>query len=187
MVAVMNDGAKSDDRFSAWCMPWAHWARGRQIVRIAALLAAAAIVLPSPAVAQKVRITGLADVNFGTLTNLGADALRSQNVCLFSQGVSGGYNVRANGSGAGGAFTLANGGSSLVYEVQWNQSSGQSSGTTVAANSTLSGLTSIATQQTCNSGPPTTASLIILLRSAALSSATAGAYSGTLTLIVAPE
>lgn len=187
MVAVNTGGAKSDDRISAWPVQWARQARGRQMVRTAALLAAALIVVPSPAAAQKVRITGLTDVNFGTLTNLSSDALQSQSVCLFSQGVSGGYNVRANGSGTGGAFTLGNGGNSLAYEVQWNQSSGQSSGTTLAANSTLSGLTSSATQQTCNSGPPNSASLIILLRSAALSSVTAGAYGGTLTLVVAPE
>jgi hypothetical protein len=46
---------------------------------------------------------------------------------------------------------------------------------------------STASHQTCSTGPASSASLIILLRSAALSSARAGSYNGTLTLVVGPE
>jgi hypothetical protein len=46
---------------------------------------------------------------------------------------------------------------------------------------------STATQQTCNSGPATSASLVVILRTAALSSAAAGSYSGSLTLVIGPE
>jgi hypothetical protein len=44
-----------------------------------------------------------------------------------------------------------------------------------------------AKQQTCNSGPATSASLIVIIRSAALTSADAGFYSGDLTLVIGPE
>jgi hypothetical protein len=150
--------------------------------------AAAALTLASPALAANtVRITGLSDIAFGIITNLGSDTVRSQNVCIFSGTGTSGYNVRATGSGTGSAFTLANGGKTLAYETQWNSSSGQTSGTTLSSNVTRTGLTSTATNPNCASGPPTSASLIVVVRSAAASSATAGTYSGTLTLVFAPE
>ena len=148
---------------------------------------AAAVLAASSAEAQKVRLTGLTDVDFGTVTNLGVDAVRSQSVCLFSGSATNGYNITATGSGAANAFTLANGSNTLSYDVQWNAAAGQSSGTLLSPNVALTGLISPASQQTCNSGPPTSASLIVALRSADLSSAIAGAYGGSLTLIVAPE
>lgn len=187
MVAVMIDGAKSHDR-NPLRRPIA--GRGvcrRLIMRLAALLAAASAVFAAPASAQKVRIDGLIDVNFGTIANLTADSRQSQSICVFSQTANGGYNIRAFGSGTGGAFTLASGGNSLAYEVQWSATSGQTAGTMLTANTTLTGLTSAATHQVCNNGPPTTASLIVVLRAADLTGAIAGAYSGTLTLVVAPE
>jgi hypothetical protein len=75
----------------------------------------------------------------------------------------------------------------MSYEVQWSNSSAQGSGTQLASNVPLTGQVSGATHQTCSNGPATTASLIILLRSNVLSSATAGAYNGTLTLVVGAE
>jgi hypothetical protein len=57
----------------------------------------------------------------------------------------------------------------------------------LSPNVPLTGQTSTATQQTCNSGPATSASLIVVLRSTALSSATAGTYNGAVTLLVGPE
>jgi hypothetical protein len=183
MVAVIHDGAKSLVRATDRQSLPVRSGRGRLIVRLLALLAAVAALCPAPAAAQRARIQNLSDVNFGTLTNLTVDASRNQDICVFSQ--INGYNVRASGDGTGGAFTLNSGGNALAYEVQWNSSAGQTSGTMLTANTTLSGLTSTANNQGCNQG--LTASLIVVLRSGALSSATAGTYSGTLTLVVAPE
>lgn len=145
--------------------------------------------LPSQGVAQSnnVRITKLSDVSFGTVSNLEADAVLGQSVCVFANTPSNGYWVTASGSGAGGAFTLASALGTMGYEVQWSQMSGQSSGVQLFPNAPLTGQTTSARHQTCNSGPPTTASLVIALRAAALSSATAGSYSGTLTLVIGPE
>lgn len=137
--------------------------------------------------ANRVRITGLTDLNFGTVTNLGADAVRTDNVCVFSNSALRRYRITGTGSGAGGAFSLLSGSGSLAYEVQWNQLSGQASGTQLFAGVPLTGQTSTATQQRCVSGPSSSGSLIVVLRSSALQSAAAGGYSGVLTLVVGPE
>lgn len=152
---------------------------------LALLLGAAAH--SAPASAQKVRITNLTDVDFGLIANLQAESRRSQSVCLYSNSAGGAYSVMASGSGPGGSFALANGASSLAYDVEWSPLSGQSSGTVLAANGALTGQTSAATHQFCNSGPPTSASLIIVLRAAELSKAQEGSYSGSLTLLIAAE
>lgn len=151
-------------------------------------LALAAMVWSSAAPAgNNVRITGLSDVAFGTLANLSSDAVRSQNVCVFSNSPTNGYNIQATGSGSGGGFILASGGRTLAYEVQWAQLSGQTTGTQLSPNVSLTGQVSAATQPSCNSGPASSASLIVILRAGQLSTAAAGSYSGTLTLLVAPE
>lgn len=151
------------------------------------LAAAAALSSAPAAAADKARLTNLTDVAFGMVANLSADAVRAESVCLYSTSSTNGYHVTATGTGAGGAFELSSGTSALAFDVGWNSAPGQSSGTLLTPNVPLTGQFSTATQQTCNSGPATTASLIIILRSGALSSAMAGDYSGTLTLVVAPE
>jgi len=142
---------------------------------------------PADAASNKVRITSLSDVAFGTVANLSSDAVQSQSLCLYADTATNGYNVRAFGSGGAGAFTLTSGSNTLPFEVQWSPSSGQSSGVQLSPNVALSGQVSAATQQTCNSGPATSASLVVILRTAALSSAAAGSYSGSLTLVIGPE
>lgn len=143
--------------------------------------------IPCPALAKNKdsRITKLTDVNFGTIGNLGIDAVQSQSVCVFVQGPMKPYTVTASGTGSGAAFTLASGARTLAYDVQWNGATGQMSGTQLTPNVPASGFNATATNETCATGPASDASLIVILRAAALSSATAGAYSGTLTLVVA--
>ena len=153
-----------------------------------AALCACAIALcgsPASAASNNVRITGLTDVAFGSLT--GVDVVRAQNLCAYSSTATQGYRVTATGSGSAGAFTLANGGSALAYEVQWSSASGQTSGANLAPSIALTGQASAATQQQCNSGPATTASLILIVRGTAAAAASGGSYSGTLTLILGPE
>lgn len=157
----------------------------RLTLPIAVLLAA--FFSPQPAAAQKVRISDLSDVNFGLIANLQTDARRSQNVCVFSQSAGGRYSITATGSGSGSSFALTNGANSLAYEVEWNDQSGQTSGTSLVPAVAVTGRVSAATQQTCNSGPPSTASLIVILRSSSLTQAREGNYSGSLTLVVAAE
>ena len=136
---------------------------------------------------NNVRITSLSDIAFGTVSNLSADAIQSESLCLYANTATNGYNVRAFGSGGAGAFTMASGADTLPFEVQWSPSAGQSSGVQLTPNVALGGQVTSATQQTCNSGPATSASLVVILRTAALSSAAAGSYSGSLTLVIGPE
>ena len=147
----------------------------------------AATLGASPAPAQRVRITNLSDINFGTITNLQADSRRSQNVCLYSSSTAGRYSVLASGSGSGAGFALSNGPNALPYEVEWSDQSGQSSGANLSPNAALTGQSSTATHQFCNSGPQTSASLTVIFRAADLSQAREGNYNGALTLLVAAE
>lgn len=157
------------------------------ILGLLGLLAAMLGSAPAYAQSNNVRITKLSDVVFGSVADLSVDAISSQSICVYAHSTNNGYQVTASGSGTGSSFVLTSGASSLAYDVLWNQSAGQNSGTQLSPNVTLSGQTSSAMQQTCNTGPATTASLILVLRSSALSSARAGSYSGTLTLLVGPE
>ena len=157
--------------------------------RVAAI-AAAMLALPAPAHAASsntVQITKLSDIGIGVIANLATDTTRPENVCIFSGRPRSGYNVQAQGSGASNAFTLASGTKTLAYEVQWAQTSGASSGTGLSSGVPLTGLTSTATDATCSSGPATAATLFVVVRSTAASSATAGDYTGTLTLVFGYE
>lgn len=181
-AAIFSANANSgrDERRTARVM--------RAGARCAAMVCALALcAAPAPAASSKVRITSLSDVSFGTLANLNVDAVMSQNVCLYSDTATAGYNVTASGTGSSGSFALSSATSSLPYDVQWSSSSGQTTGTPLTANVPLTGQVSSATQQTCNTGAASSASLIVILRSRALSSADAGAYTGTLTLLFGPE
>ena len=141
----------------------------------------------SPALADKVRITKLSDVNFGTVGSLQTDARQSQSVCVYSNGQTATYSVAASGSGPGSAFTLSNGPYLLSYDLEWSSLAGQTSGNALAPNVALSGQTSAATNQQCSSGPSASASLTLVLRGTNLSAAREGAYSGSLTLIIGAE
>lgn len=152
------------------------------------IVLAGACGLPAgPAAAQRVRLTKLGDVTFGAVSTTASDLSNAQSVCVYVQSLSGRYNVRATGSGAAGAFTLAGSGAPMPYEVQWNGSANQTSGTALVAGQALTGLTAVAVDETCTLLIASTASLVVLLRAAALGQATAGSYTGTLTLIVAAE
>lgn len=139
--------------------------------------------------AATVRITGLSDVSLLSLNPM-ANASSAQNICVYSNSATKGYGVTGTGSGTGSAFTLSAGGSVpvLPYSVQWSASSGQTSGTTLTHSVPLTGLTTTATTQQCTGGPATTASLIVLLATSDLQTASQGlTYTGVLTLVVAAE
>jgi hypothetical protein len=136
----------------------------------------------------RVRISGLSDVTFSSV-DPSADATDAQNVCVWSNTSTRGYSITATGSGAGGAFTLASGALPAVpYAVEWAPSSGQASGTGLAAATALTGQTSTAINSDCSAGPAASASLVVSIGSSTLQSMSAGVtYNGTLTLVVAPE
>jgi len=158
------------------------------ILRFAARVTAVlALIGSAPGHAQQVRITGLTDVAFGAISNFGSDLTNAQNVCAHSTAVGSRYSVTASGSGAGGALSLQAGSANLAYEVQWSASSGQTTGVNLVANVAQGGFTGNGFTSNCLGGYFDTASLIMILRGAAVSAATAGAYTGTLTLLFAPN
>lgn len=149
--------------------------------------AALALTLPVQAQAQSVRISGMSDVNFGQVANFLNDQSLSQTVCLFSSSLNGGYTVTATGSGAGGAFALGAGGNQLPIEVQWAGSANQISGQNLQPGVPLPSNTANAVLSGCFLGLLRSASLIVVLRASETSKARAGAYTGSVSLMVAPN
>lgn len=138
-------------------------------------------------VPSRVRLSKLTDVSLLN-QDPGSDAVANQNVCVWSNTATSGYSITATGNGAGNAFTLASGTNTVPYSVEWAGVSGQNSGSALATGVASTGYTSVATQQLCNAGPSASASLIVKITSADLSTMSAGqSYTGTLTLLVAPE
>jgi hypothetical protein len=141
----------------------------------------------SASVTSRVRLSGLSDV---ALTNVdpSVDASNAQNVCVWSNTSTKGYNITATGSGTGSAFSLNNGALTVPYSVEWAGSSGQTAGAALAAGTALTGLTSSATNANCASGPAASASLIVKVAAPNLQTMQASTnYTGTLTMVVAPE
>lgn len=139
-------------------------------------------------VPARVRISGLTDVDL-TNSDPSVNAAVAQNVCVWSNTATRGYRVTATGSGAASAFTLANGALPVVpYSVEWSGTTGQTTGTSLTTGTALVGQTSAATAQDCSSGPVSSASLIVRVGSSALQAMPAATtFTGTLTLVVAPE
>lgn len=139
-------------------------------------------------VPNRAQLTALSDISF-TNADPSTAATNSQSVCAWSNTATKGYSITATGSGTGGAFTLASGALTPVpYSVQWNQSTGQSSGTSLTTATALGSLVSTATKPTCNSGPSTTSSLIVTIGASDLQDMVAAtSYTGTLTLLMTPQ
>lgn len=139
-------------------------------------------------VPARVRISGLTDVDL-TNSDPSVDAQVAQDICVWSNTATRGYRVTATGSGSANAFTLANGALPVVpYAVEWAGTSGQTTGASLTTGTPLTGLTSSATNSSCASGPASSASLIVKIGSPDLQAMPATTnFTGTLTLVVAPE
>jgi hypothetical protein len=150
------------------------------------VIGVAACSSPAHAASDKADLTALVDLPFGLIGSF-TDQSLSESVCAFASSSIDLYSVYAAGDGSGGAFTLTNGSAQLPYEVLWADAPSQTGGTALGAGSTVGNFASTTQQHTCNSGPRTTASLTVVIRSAALNAAMAGDYSGTLTVIIQPQ
>jgi hypothetical protein len=143
-------------------------------------------------IAPRVDITNLSDVTFadadlGPVVNTAGQATKASNVCVWSNNTDKSYYIIASGSGASSAFTLANSTNPVIpYQVYWNATSGQSTGTQLTAATKSAKLVSTATTPNCGGG--TSATLVIGIQgtdaNAMLASTT---YTGTLTLLVSPS
>ena len=133
-------------------------------------------------ISEQYRISSLQDYTFGTYAGTG-DLTSNDDVCVYHNG-DGLYTVTATGSGAANAFTVTNGSNTIAYGVAFNDQTGvvgQTALTTGNASATQSGAN--VTSSDCSSGG-LSANLEVELLEAALQAAPAGAYTGTVTVVV---
>ncbi|MBV1916580.1 MAG: hypothetical protein KUG65_00735 [Sphingomonadaceae bacterium] len=141
----------------------------------------------SVSVASRAQISGLSDVSLHAL-DPAMTAIKSQNVCVWSNTPSRTYRITASGSGAGNSFSLANGPLTTPYSVAWNTAPGQTAGVALTAGTSIEGLVSTATERTCASGSSGRSSLIVSIASSDLEGMQPETnYLGLLRLIVTPE
>jgi len=141
------------------------------------------IFLNVPALA---RISKLEDIQLGSWTGDGDLTGSSNAICIWTN--SGVYSVTAQSQNVqGNDFNLrSNNGKTLPYKVQWAQLGNQTSGQALTPNSPLTGQNTNAQSVDCSQGPSATAGLFVNVNENALSIAGEGAYSDTLTLVIAP-
>ncbi len=127
-------------------------------------------------------ITGLDDLDFGTW-NGSSSLTRDSLHCVGVNSVSRRFNVRAVGSGVGGAFTLSNGTTTLAYAAAYRSVGGANRA--LAPNVVQTAHVG-ATLGACRSGSQPIR-LRLTISAGQFGNARDGVYTGTLTLTVAPE
>ena len=139
----------------------------------------------------RANISGLSDLSVSGWVVGDGDQTVSEDICVYSTRPSGGYTVKATGTGSGNGFTLAYSGRTLPYQVRWN-----AGGVGALSNSALpltanspSPFTHAATDSSSCSGAIAgpTARLLITFLASSLTSVSAGTYAGTLTLMITPN
>jgi|GEM_PF-811099 len=139
----------------------------------------------------RANISDLNDLTVASWVTGGGTQVLTDDVCVYSTRPSGGYTIRATGSGAASAFTLANGANLLAYTVIWNSGGVgalANTGTALTNNVTSATLTKAARDSSTCIGtvPGPTARLVVTILATALDAAVDGTYTGTLTLLITP-
>ncbi len=150
-----------------------------------AIVAGAALVPSGRAQAQALVIVNrIDDLPFGTWSGSG-QMQQTMRHCVGSTSLGNRFNVRATGSGSGGAFTVASGANLVAYTVEYRSpTSGAFQPLTPGVpRGGFVGTTTI----NCSFGLSEPAELRVIFSVADLTAARAGTYSGVLTLTVAPE
>ena len=139
-------------------------------------------------VAPRVQISKLSDVTFNAV-DAGTAQSNAQNICVWSNTSGRKYNITATGNGASNAFTLASGGRApAAYTVEYANTANATTTAAPTAGTVLAGQSTAATSPTCATGAATSATLVVKMSTAVLQTMQAGAaYTGVLTLVVAPE
>lgn len=132
-------------------------------------------------IADEVRISNLVDIDLGQFS--GADLTGSSPACVYRSG-TGNYEITGSGSGAGGAFTLADGATTVAYSVDYTDDAGAE---TLTAGFALANQTGGDPAETDCATNGDTGLVEVTVLETDMAGLTAGAYAGTLTLIVAPQ
>jgi hypothetical protein len=131
-------------------------------------------------VQDEVKISNLSDI---PLAFTGIDVSGTSAACVYRSGVTGLYNITGTGSGAGGAYTLANGPTTVAYGVEYDDGSGFSPLTSGAALPAAGGESVNDDCATAGADNGTVQVTVLAVDAAVLP---ALVYTGTLTLLVAP-
>ena len=155
------------------------------IAKRGALIAAVMILAAIPATAKaadEIIIDGLDDIVLGTWPGAGDLQGFSQH-CVGTNAGGRRFGIVVTGSGAGGSFVLSNGVSALPFTVQYRDRRGTA---TVTPGVTLGNRRGQGLNQ-CRNIRRERMRISVRILSSDLSNATAGSYSGRLTLTVTPE
>lgn len=132
-------------------------------------------------VGDKVRISGLSDIS-GTFNGTN-DIVGNSAACIYRNG-TGNYSIRAEGSGQNGSFVIASGSTTVPYQVSFNDGSGL---VAMSSGVDLIGRTGADRFSPSCATNGNTASVAVTIAATDLAQVPGANYSGTLTLVVAPE
>jgi len=143
-----------------------------------------AVIWATPSAAQ-VQISGLSDLALGSWNGAGDVESEVEHCVLGNRG--GLFSIEATDDGPGDSFALTNGPVSLPYQVAYDDGSGWSQLNSGTPLSGQRGSQNVNQFERCLAGqrPPERVRVRVLAQD--LSGAIGGSYSGTLTLLVAPE
>ncbi|MDF2444827.1 MAG: hypothetical protein K0S46_63 [Moraxellaceae bacterium] len=144
----------------------------------------AANVTLSVVIPAIIRVSNINDLVLGTFNGV-SNMVASDTICIYKNGGAL-YGVTATGSGAAGAFTVANGASVAPYTVTWQDNVGTvalSAGVQAASRGNANTVST-----TCGGGATDNATVTVTITAASLLGAMQpGLYSGVLTLMVIPQ
>jgi hypothetical protein len=143
-----------------------------------------AVLWAAPLAAQ-VQISGLSDLAFGTWNGASDVEGEVDHCVLGNQG--GRFSIEATGDGPGDSFALTNGPVSLPYQVAYDDGSGWSQLNSGTPLSGQRGSQNTNQFRRCLDGSQPRERVRVRVLAQDLSGAIGGGYSGTLTLLVAPE
>ncbi|MEM7001858.1 MAG: hypothetical protein AAF529_13805 [Pseudomonadota bacterium] len=129
---------------------------------------------------DEVRISNLGDI---TLDFAGADISDTSPACIYRNGGAD-YQVTATGDGAANAFTLTDGTNTIAYTVSFDDGAAD---TPMASGTALARTNATGTDDDCVTNGGNNATITVGVAAAAANSLPQAAYTGTLTLLVAPN
>lgn len=130
---------------------------------------------------DEVRISNLGDILLGTFA--GVDAVGSSAACIYRNSATT-YQITGSGNGAANAFTLTDGTNTVDYSVTFADA--LTAPASLASGVALTGQDGADNDAACaNTGNNATIEVTVAAADAA--ALPAGAYAGTLTLVVAPN
>ncbi|NDC38469.1 MAG: hypothetical protein EBZ48_10505 [Proteobacteria bacterium] len=140
----------------------------------------------SLSIATLVRITGLENINFGKYAGTG-NLSAAVDLCIWTNNADGKYKVRAEGSGASGAFTLTDGVTgTLPYEVRWNNTTGTSGNFAISTPQQYTSLLTGANTESSTCGGGRNANFQVTIQQAQLLARRPAIYTGVLTFVISP-